>query len=287
MHKRLAGEIARIEKKYANPMSEAELFDLLRDFKYIVHTGNSRGGSGEDPLESMIQNCLIIDQNSESNGSTGFIFRDDKQQSRCKESKENFEQISVDSIIAMNYMMRDNMNYVESEIHQQQATTTMERIQIPIENGALAHFTPTQRNEIIEWATDYVDKYYDRHILKRVDNIEERLEELEKIPNSFYRSKIFSYFVEEKAKSYRFGMTIKDLNEELRVSFRKRNAMPDFIRKMSKWNKDGVLLFTGSTKRDIFDELVFCFYDEGELSDEELRQKWEAFRKASVTWTPV
>ena len=36
MHHRLAGEIARIESKYANPMAEAELFELLRDFKYIV-----------------------------------------------------------------------------------------------------------------------------------------------------------------------------------------------------------------------------------------------------------
>ena len=30
MHHRLANEIARIENKYANPMSEAELFELLR-----------------------------------------------------------------------------------------------------------------------------------------------------------------------------------------------------------------------------------------------------------------
>src|SRR5660397_195451 len=39
LHHRLAGEIARIEKNYPNPMSEDELFELFRDFKYIVPQG--------------------------------------------------------------------------------------------------------------------------------------------------------------------------------------------------------------------------------------------------------
>ena len=48
MHHRLAGEIARIESKYANPMSEAELFELLRDFKYLVPAGSPMTGIGND-----------------------------------------------------------------------------------------------------------------------------------------------------------------------------------------------------------------------------------------------
>ena len=36
MHHRIAREIARIEKKYPNPMSENEVFDLIRDFKFII-----------------------------------------------------------------------------------------------------------------------------------------------------------------------------------------------------------------------------------------------------------
>src|SRR5271157_1833006 len=39
MHLRLAKEIARIENKYANPLSEDVLFELFRDFKYIVPQG--------------------------------------------------------------------------------------------------------------------------------------------------------------------------------------------------------------------------------------------------------
>jgi hypothetical protein len=285
IHKRLANEIARIEEKYANPMSEAEVFDLLRDFSGIMYAGGSRGDDVEYPLETIMNDCFVINKNSENNGSLGLFIIDDEQQTRLKQSKGKFEQIRADSVIAKNYMMSDNMHYMESNT-KQQPKTTMERTQKPIDNSRLAHFTQTQRDEIKEWVTDYVDQYYDGYILKKVDNIEERVEKLEKIPESFYRSRKFSYFIEEKARNYRYGRTIEDLNEELRGGFRKKNGMPDFIKKISKWNNDGVLLFKGSGKRDIFDELIFCFYDEGELSEEELKQKWEAFRKASVSWTP-
>ena len=44
MHRRLAGEIARIEKKYANPLNENELFELFRNFKYIVPQGRPMTG---------------------------------------------------------------------------------------------------------------------------------------------------------------------------------------------------------------------------------------------------
>ena len=34
MHRRIAREIARIEKKYQNPMSEEVVYDLIKKFKY-------------------------------------------------------------------------------------------------------------------------------------------------------------------------------------------------------------------------------------------------------------
>ena len=39
LHHRLSSEIARIEKKYPNPLSENELFELFAEFKYIVPQG--------------------------------------------------------------------------------------------------------------------------------------------------------------------------------------------------------------------------------------------------------
>ena len=35
MHRRLAREFARIERKYSNPMSEDEIYELLKDFKRL------------------------------------------------------------------------------------------------------------------------------------------------------------------------------------------------------------------------------------------------------------
>ena len=46
MHHRIAGEIARIEKKYPNPMSEEEVFGLLDHFRYVVPQGSPMAGIG-------------------------------------------------------------------------------------------------------------------------------------------------------------------------------------------------------------------------------------------------
>lgn len=44
MHRRIAKEISRIEKNYPNPMNEDKIFDLLKDFKYIVPQGSPMSG---------------------------------------------------------------------------------------------------------------------------------------------------------------------------------------------------------------------------------------------------
>ena len=47
-HKRLTKELARIEQKYPNPLSEEEIYGLLKDFKYIVLGGSPMFGIGND-----------------------------------------------------------------------------------------------------------------------------------------------------------------------------------------------------------------------------------------------
>ncbi|MEF2643631.1 MAG: ribonucleotide reductase N-terminal alpha domain-containing protein, partial [Paramuribaculum sp.] len=48
MHHRIAGEIARIEKNYPNPMTHDEIFNLLDHFRYIVPQGSPMTGIGND-----------------------------------------------------------------------------------------------------------------------------------------------------------------------------------------------------------------------------------------------
>lgn len=79
MHHRLAGEIARIEQKYVNPMSEAELFELLRDFKYIVPAGSPMTGIGNDFQVASLSNCFVIGQDGSAD-SYGAIIQIDEEQ---------------------------------------------------------------------------------------------------------------------------------------------------------------------------------------------------------------
>ena len=48
MHRRLAKEFARIEAKYPNPMSEDEIYELLKDFKYVIPQGGPMTGIGNN-----------------------------------------------------------------------------------------------------------------------------------------------------------------------------------------------------------------------------------------------
>ncbi|MCM4155626.1 adenosylcobalamin-dependent ribonucleoside-diphosphate reductase [Gramella sp. AN32] len=70
MHHRIAKEIARVEKKYENPMSEEEVFDLIKNFKYIVPQGSPMAGIGNPYQVGSLSNCFVIgnDGNSDSYG---------------------------------------------------------------------------------------------------------------------------------------------------------------------------------------------------------------------------
>jgi ribonucleoside-diphosphate reductase alpha chain len=60
MHRRIAGEIARIEQKYPNPLSEEQVFELIRDFKYIVPQGSPMTGIGNNFQVASLSNCFVI-----------------------------------------------------------------------------------------------------------------------------------------------------------------------------------------------------------------------------------
>ena len=60
MHRRIAKEIARIEKKYPNPLSEEKIFFLLKNFKYIVPQGSPMAGIGNPFQIGSLSNCFVI-----------------------------------------------------------------------------------------------------------------------------------------------------------------------------------------------------------------------------------
>ncbi len=79
MHRRIAREIARVEKKYPNPMKEDELFELMRNFKYIVPQGSPMAGIGNDFQIGSLSNCFVIG-NEGASDSYGAIMKTDEEQ---------------------------------------------------------------------------------------------------------------------------------------------------------------------------------------------------------------
>ena len=79
MHHRLAGEIARVEKNYPNPLSEQELFDLFDHFRYIIPQGSPMTGIGNDFQIASLSNCFVIGIDGMAD-SYGAIIRIDEEQ---------------------------------------------------------------------------------------------------------------------------------------------------------------------------------------------------------------
>lgn len=69
MHKRLAKEFARIESKYLNPLSEKDIYELFKKFKYIVPQGSPMAGIGNNEQIVSLSNCFYLDHLGDSYGS--------------------------------------------------------------------------------------------------------------------------------------------------------------------------------------------------------------------------
>lgn len=79
MHHRIAAEIARIEKKYPAPLSEKDVFALIRNFKYIIPQGSPMTGIGNDFQIASLSNCFVIGSGTDSD-SYGSIMKIDEEQ---------------------------------------------------------------------------------------------------------------------------------------------------------------------------------------------------------------
>ncbi len=79
MHKRLAKEIARIEQKYPNPISEEEIYSVLKDFKYIVPQGGPMTGIGNHHQVGSLSNCFVIGNEGKSDSYGGILKIDEEQ----------------------------------------------------------------------------------------------------------------------------------------------------------------------------------------------------------------
>jgi len=78
-HKRISKELARIESKYPNPISEQEIYELLKNFKYIIPGGSNLYGIGNNYRLSSLGNCFVVGNKADSYGG---IFQTDQEQTQ-------------------------------------------------------------------------------------------------------------------------------------------------------------------------------------------------------------
>ncbi len=79
MHRRLARELARIEARYPEGMTDDEIFELLRGFKYVVPQGSPMAGIGNDMQVGSLSNCFVVGLDGKPD-SYGGIMRIDQEQ---------------------------------------------------------------------------------------------------------------------------------------------------------------------------------------------------------------
>ena len=79
MHHRLAGEMARIERKYPNPVPEEEIFSVLDHFRYIIPAGSPMTGIGNNYQVASLSNCFVIGIDGDAD-SYGAIMKEDEEQ---------------------------------------------------------------------------------------------------------------------------------------------------------------------------------------------------------------
>ena len=79
MHQRLASELARIEQKYPNPLSQTDIFALIKNFQYLVPQGGPMTGIGNPHQIASLSNCFVIGNEGESD-SYGGIMKIDQEQ---------------------------------------------------------------------------------------------------------------------------------------------------------------------------------------------------------------
>ncbi len=78
MHRRLAREIHRVELKYLNPISEDEIFHLLKGFRYLIPQGGPMSGIGNNYQIASLSNCFVIGYDNAD--SYGGIMKIDEEQ---------------------------------------------------------------------------------------------------------------------------------------------------------------------------------------------------------------
>jgi ribonucleoside-diphosphate reductase alpha chain len=79
MHWRIANELERVERKYPNPLTAAKIYEVLKEFKYVIPQGGPMTGIGNNMQVASLSNCFVIGQDNPADSYGGIIRMDEEQ----------------------------------------------------------------------------------------------------------------------------------------------------------------------------------------------------------------
>ena len=79
MHRRLAKEFARIERNYPDPLSETQIYKLLKDFRFVIPQGGPMTGIGNDCQVASLSNCFVVGHDHPADSYGGILMTDQEQ----------------------------------------------------------------------------------------------------------------------------------------------------------------------------------------------------------------
>ena len=120
MHWRLAKEVARIEKKYANPLTEQELFDLFDRFTYIIPQGSPMTGIGNNYQVASLSNCFVIGMEGDAD-SYGAIIRIDEEQVQLMKRRGGVGH-DLSTSVLKDRLLKTQLSHLQGLFHSWSAT---------------------------------------------------------------------------------------------------------------------------------------------------------------------
>lgn len=79
MHHRIARSLAEAESKYPSPLKEEEIYEVLKDFRFIVPQGSPMAGIGNNFQVGSLSNCFVIGLDETPDSYGGIIKIDEEQ----------------------------------------------------------------------------------------------------------------------------------------------------------------------------------------------------------------
>ncbi len=264
MHKRLAKEFARIEKKYPNPMTEEEIFGLIDHFKYIVPAGSPMSAIGNPYQVQSTGNCFTIASPYDSYG--GILYSDQQlaqlMKRRCG-AGINISNLRPKGLLVKNAARTTN----GIELWMERYSNTCREVAMEGRRGALIEILNIRHPDI----EDFIDIKKDKN----------------KITGSNISIQITEDFIKavEKNENFELKWPVDSDNPAIKKTIKAKDLWDKIIKSNFEGSEPGLLYWDTSIKNSVsndYGKIDKRFYDIGCNPCGEIIQGEDSCRLTSI-----